>query len=73
MGDDDDPSLHLADTLAAGGGLCDPNLAKCILDAGPAAIEALAAFGVHFDRTEQGRLRLALEAAHIRRRIIHAE
>lgn len=73
MGDDDDPALHLADTLAAGDGLCDRAMASRILHAAPGAIEALAAFGVRFDRTPQGRLRLGLEAAHSRRRIIHAD
>lgn len=73
MGDDDDPALHLADTLAAGDGLCDRAMASRILHAAPGAIEALAAFGVRFDRTPQGRLRLGLEAAHGRRRIIHAD
>lgn len=73
MGDDDDPALHLADTLAAGDGLCDRAMASRILHAAPGAIEALGAFGVRFDRTSQGRLRLGLEAAHSRRRIIHAD
>jgi L-aspartate oxidase len=73
MGDDDDPVLHLADTLAAGDGLCDRAMASRILHAAPGAIEGLAAFGVRFDRSPQGRLRLGLEAAHSRRRIIHAD
>lgn len=73
MGDDDDPALHLADTLAAGDGLCDGAMASRILHAAPGAIEALAEFGVRFDRTPQGRPRLGLEAAHSRRRIIHAD
>lgn len=73
MGDDDDPALHLADTLAAGDGLCDGAIASRILYAAPSAIEALAEFGVRFDRTPRGRLRLGLEAAHSRRRVIHAD
>lgn len=73
IGDDDDPSSHLADTLAAGDGLCDRAMASRILHAAPGAIEGLNAFGVRFDRTPQGRLRLGLEAAHSRRRIIHAD
>lgn len=73
MGDDDDPALHLADTVAAGDGLCDRAMASLILHAAPAAIEALSAFNVRFDRTPHGRLRLGLEAAHSRRRIIHAD
>lgn len=73
MGDDDDPALHLADTLAAGDGLCDKAIASRILHAAPGAVAALAGFGVRFDRIPQGRLRLGLEAAHSRRRIIHAD
>ena len=73
MGDDDDPALHLADTLAAGDGLCDQGMAKRILEAAPGAIRGLAEFGAHFDRAPDGRLRLGLEAAHSRRRIVHAD
>ncbi|MGX5850565.1 L-aspartate oxidase [Mesorhizobium sp. PL10] len=72
LGDDDDPALHLADTLAAGDGLCDAEAARCILYAAPAAIEDLARLGVSFDRSPDGALRLGLEAAHGRRRIVHA-
>ncbi|UVK54544.1 L-aspartate oxidase [Mesorhizobium sp. AR02] len=72
LGDDDDPALHLADTLAAGDGLCDREMASRILNAAPGAIETLAGFGVRFDRTPEGTVRLGLEAAHSRRRIVHA-
>ncbi|WP_192247861.1 L-aspartate oxidase [Mesorhizobium caraganae] len=72
LGDDDDPVLHLADTLAAGDGLCDAEIATRILHTAPNAIEALATLGVRFDRTPEGALRLGLEAAHGRRRIVHA-
>jgi L-aspartate oxidase len=72
LGDDDEPALHLADTLAAGGGLCDAQAARRIVYAAPAAIEDLARLGVRFDRAPAGALRLGLEAAHSRRRIVHA-
>lgn len=72
FGEDDDPALHLADTLAAGDGLCDTDVASRILQAAPKAIEGLAGFGVPFDRTPKGSLCLGLEAAHSRRRIVHA-
>ncbi|WP_192178030.1 L-aspartate oxidase [Mesorhizobium amorphae] len=72
LGEDDDPALHLADTLAAGDGLCDAQAARHILYGAPAAIEDLARLGVRFDRTPAGVLRLGLEAAHSRRRIVHA-
>lgn len=73
LGDDDEPALHLADTLAAGDGLCDAQAARRIVSAAPAAIEDLARLGVRFDRTPEGALRLGLEAAHSRRRIVHAD
>jgi L-aspartate oxidase len=72
VGPDDDPSLHLADTLAAGDGLCDPEVARTILAAAPSAIERLLRLGVPFDRDAEGRIRLGLEAAHARHRIVHA-
>jgi L-aspartate oxidase len=72
LGPDDDFSLHLADTLKAGDGLCDETVARAVLAAAPAAIEDLIQRGVPFDRDGQGRLILGLEAAHARRRIVHA-
>ncbi|NGN43678.1 L-aspartate oxidase [Mesorhizobium sp. CGMCC 1.15528] len=72
LGADDSPALHLADTLAAGDGLCDAATTKRIVEAAPAAIEALERLGVAFDRTPSGTMRLGLEAAHSRRRIVHA-
>jgi len=72
LGDDDSASLHLADTLAAGNGLCDEDVAAAILAAAPTAIAQLTRFGVAFDRDAQGRIVLGLEAAHSRRRIVHA-
>ncbi|MCX5516592.1 L-aspartate oxidase [Kaistia algarum] len=72
VGPDDAPELHLADTLLAGDGLCDKAAARHIIEAGPVTIERLAALGVRFDRNADGTLALGLEAAHGRRRIVHA-
>lgn len=72
VGDDDDPTLHLQDTLSAGAGLCDADAAERIVRAAPAAVDRLARLGVAFDRDGDGRLCLGLEAAHSRRRIVHA-
>ena len=66
VGDDDDVSLQVADTLAAGDGLCDPDTVRAIVGGGPRAIERLAGYGVRFDRDGEGRLALGLEAAHSR-------
>jgi L-aspartate oxidase len=72
MGEDDDPMLHLSDTIAAGAGLCDEAVARNIVRAAPAAVEHLAKLGVGFDRRPDGGWRLGLEAAHSRKRVVHA-
>jgi L-aspartate oxidase len=72
LGGDDSADLHLADTLAAGDGLCEPRVAAGIVRQAPSAIAALEAMGVRFDRRADGGLALGLEAAHRRSRIVHA-
>ncbi|HEY3918192.1 MAG TPA: L-aspartate oxidase [Stellaceae bacterium] len=72
VGQDDDPSLHAADTIAAGDGLNDPTVVAQITKAGASAIDTLTRLGVRFDHGADGRLALGLEAAHGRRRIVHA-
>lgn len=71
LADDDSAELHLADTLAAGDGLCDPAIAGSILRDAPLAVAALERHGVRFDRADGGGYALGLEAAHSRRRIVH--
>ena len=74
LGADDHPALHAADTLQAGAGLSDPDVAARVAAAAPACIEWLIAQGTRFDRTASGdSLILGLEAAHSRRRIVHAD
>lgn len=72
IGSDDSAELHIADTLAAGDGLCDETVVRRIVEAAPAAIERLQRLGVAFDRMPSGELSLGLEAAHSHRRIVHA-
>ena len=72
LGPGDDLELHLADTLKAGDGLCDETAARAILGSAAAGIETLIRRGVSFDRDTKGTLALGLEAAHSRRRIVHA-
>ena len=72
LGAEDDPALHMEDTLAAGDGLCDPAAVRRIIEPAPAAVGRLDRLGVAFDRTSTGTLQLGLEAAHSRRRIVHA-
>jgi len=72
IGSDDLPDLHATDTRAAAAGIGDPDVAKRVAAAAPGCIERLIARGVAFDRTADGVLALGLEAAHSRRRIVHA-
>ncbi|HVT61602.1 MAG TPA: L-aspartate oxidase [Thermoanaerobaculia bacterium] len=72
VGDDDTPALHAADTLAAGAGLNDARIVGLLTSEGPARVRALLELGARFDRDGAGRLRLGREAAHSRRRILHA-
>jgi L-aspartate oxidase len=67
IGADDSAALHVADTVAAGAGLCDPAAVERIIGGGPWAIEKLLSLGAKFDAG------LGLEAAHRRRRIVHAK
>ena len=72
---DDDPDstdLHLADTLAAGAGLCDPDAVRVLVDEGPARVNELIALGAIFDRDSQGELLLAREGGHSHARVVHA-
>ncbi len=69
---DDSAGLHAQDTLAAGAGLTEPDVALRIAAEGPRLIEWLVDLGTPFDRTEAGALALGLEAAHSRRRIVRA-
>jgi len=72
LGPGDSPGQHAADTLAASDGLADPEAVRILTNEGPDRIYELLALGAVFDRGPDGRLGLALEAAHTRARIIHA-
>jgi len=72
LGPGDSPSLHAADTLAAGDGMSDPEAVRVLTNEGPDRIRELLAAGAVFDRGPDGSLRFGLEAAHTRPRIIHA-
>ncbi|HEX6791241.1 MAG TPA: L-aspartate oxidase [Candidatus Krumholzibacteria bacterium] len=71
MGIDDDPSLHVADTLSTGAGLCRPDVVEMVVREGPARIRDLLKLGVAFT-TDKGQLALGLEGGHSRKRIVHA-
>lgn len=79
LGHDDSPELHARDTLMAGAGLCDPQAVHLLAHSAPTAVHWLISMGVRFDRARPGDahttadgLLLGREAAHSRRRILHA-
>jgi L-aspartate oxidase len=72
VGADDAPALHAADTLAAGAGLSDPEVVALLTAEGPRRVAQLLELGARFDRSQSGALSLGREAAHSRRRILHA-
>jgi L-aspartate oxidase len=72
----DSPALHAQDTLAAGAGLNDPEIVSRLTDEAPGRIAHLLALGTEFDRQsdrKDARLALGREAAHSRRRVLHAD
>jgi len=72
LGPGDSPSQHAADTMAASDGLADPEAVRILTSEGPDRIYELLALGAVFDRGPDGKLGLALEAAHTQPRIIHS-
>jgi len=71
LADDDEPALHEDDTLIAGAGLCDAAAVETLVAEGTKYIKQLIEWGTEFDR-EGGKLVFTREAAHSRRRILHA-
>src|SRR6185436_5701872 len=70
VGSDDDPALHLADTISAGARLVDEEAARILVDEAADRIHDLVTFGVPFDSAD-GEVSLGREAAHSRNRILH--
>jgi L-aspartate oxidase len=68
----DSTDLHLADTLAAGSGLCDVDAVRVLVDEGPGRVVDLIALGAQFDLDPEGALLLAREGGHSKARVVHA-
>ncbi|HEX4064011.1 MAG TPA: L-aspartate oxidase [Streptosporangiaceae bacterium] len=68
----DSAQQHAADTLAAGGGLCEPAAVHAILAGGPAAVARLRRRGAVFDAAADGTLALGREGGHSAFRVLHA-
>ena len=72
LADDDSPDEHLADTLMAGGGLCDEEAVRILVTQGPPALRKLIALGARFDTDAAGAISLTREGGHHHDRIAHA-
>jgi L-aspartate oxidase len=69
---EDSPEAHLADTLVAGVGVCDPAAVEVLVTEGPARVRELVARGANFDRAANGDIALTREGGHHADRIAHA-
>lgn len=68
----DSVARHVADTLAAGAGLCDEPAVHAIIAGGPAAVRRLRQRGAVFDAGPDGRLARTREGGHSAFRVVHA-
>jgi L-aspartate oxidase len=68
----DSVDAHIADTLAAGAGLCERTAVASILSDGPAAVARLRARGAVFDTARTGALERTREGGHSAFRVVRA-
>lgn len=71
LSDEDEVGIHYEDTLRAGDGLCNEEAVRILVEEGPLRIMELIEWGAQFDR-EGSKLAFTQEAAHSKRRILHA-
>ncbi len=69
----DNIDLHIADTLTAGAGLCDPDVVRFVVEHGPKSIQWLIDQGVKFTKEKKDKYDLGQEGGHSARRILHAK
>jgi L-aspartate oxidase len=67
----DSPEAHARDTIAAGAGLVDDQIALAMTREAPERVRDLRRYGVAFDQDGNGQLLVSHEAAHGARRIVH--
>lgn len=67
----DSKEAHLNDTVKAGAGLTDFQVAKSIIDDGEKLIRSLATYGVRFDCKNINKFDLAREGGHSYARVLH--
>lgn len=70
VGEGDSAEKHASDTIAAGAGIVDKQIAELVAHEGPDAIRDLLTYGVPFDRDLEGHYVLSREAAHSEKRVV---
>lgn len=68
----DTPTYHYEDTINAGAGLCNEESVKVLVEDGPVRVQELIKLGANFDKIN-GDFDFTKEAAHQKRRILHAK
>ena len=69
--DEDSFAKHIADTLIAGDGLCNPTVVELVVKEGVERINELIAWGAQFDKDPDGDYKLGKEGGHSQNRILH--
>jgi len=69
----DDFDSHVRDTLEAGAGLCDLDVARMNIKGAPARIQEMVDWGMRLDRLADGSPMLGREGGHSASRILHAD
>ncbi len=72
LSDEDEIAIHFDDTIRAGDGLCIRKAVGTLVEEGPTRIRELILWGAEFDK-EGSKLAFTQEAAHSKRRILHAQ
>ena len=72
LGDEDEVSLHLQDTLSSGDGLSNPAAVKILVEEGIEGIEELIGWAAQLDR-HGTRMTFGMEGARMHNRILHAQ
>ncbi len=69
----DSPDQHLSDTLEAGRGLCNENLAALLCENSPQRIRELEGWRVQWARQENGKIRQVIAPGHSRKRCVYVD
>jgi succinate dehydrogenase/fumarate reductase flavoprotein subunit len=69
----DGPELHLLDTLEAGRGLCNENLAALLCEGSPNRIRELAEWKVDWARQKDGKINQVKAPGHSRKRCVYVD